>query len=69
MSGNFGPKFSNNPNPNPQPQSSVTLNFYDPEFLRNFKIPDGICLIGDYHFLRGDFIECSPYSCHVEPVQ
>jgi hypothetical protein len=56
MSGNFGPKFSNNPNPNPQPQSSVTLNFYDPEFLRNFKIPDGICLIGDYHFLRGDFI-------------
>jgi hypothetical protein len=58
MNGNFGSQFSNNPNPGPQQQNnqSIPLNFHEPEFLRNFKIPDGVCLIGDYHFLRGDFI-------------
>ena len=54
MNGNFGSQFSSNPNPNPQPQ--ITLNFYEPEFLRNFQIPAGCCLVGDYHFIRGDIV-------------
>jgi hypothetical protein len=58
MNGSFGSQFSNNPNPGPQAQNSktVSLNFHEPEFLRNFAIPAGCCLIGDYHFIRGDFV-------------
>jgi hypothetical protein len=58
MNGNFGSNPNINPQPNQQQQNSnqVNLNFHEPEFLRNFQIPDGCCLIGDYHFVRGDII-------------
>jgi hypothetical protein len=52
----FGSAFNTGPVPNPQSQSTVSLNFFEPQFLRNFKIPDGICLAGDFHIIRGDIV-------------
>jgi hypothetical protein len=44
------------PNEAATAQPKVSLNFHEPDFLRDYQIPDGCCLMGDYHFVRGDFV-------------
>jgi AAA domain-containing protein len=47
---------SSHTNSQAQSHQGITLNFYEVPFLRNFIIPEGCCLIGDYHFTRGDIV-------------
>jgi hypothetical protein len=39
-----------------QPDQGITLNFYEVPFLRQFVVPVGCNLIGDFHFCRGDIV-------------